>query len=90
MKRWLLQVLIALDQLVTALLGGWADETLSSYAWRLERHGKPWGRFWRPVIDAIFWLLRGEVAHCRNAHEAERTRAQVAPELRTEPPPPPM
>lgn len=34
MWRYLKQVLIAFDQLINALLGGWADETLSSRAWR--------------------------------------------------------
>ncbi len=77
-QRYLVQVLIALDQLVTALLGGWADETLSSYAWRLERTGKPWGVM-RRVIDALFFAWPD---HCRRAYDAERQRAQLPPELR--------
>lgn len=34
LRRWGKQVLVALDQLVNALFGGWADETLSSRCWR--------------------------------------------------------
>jgi hypothetical protein len=81
MRAYLHQVLIALDQLGTALLGGYADETLSSYAWRLERDGKPFGKVTRPVIDFLFsWQSR---SHCRIAYELERVRAQCPPEMRT-------
>lgn len=79
--HYLLQILIALDQLLTALLGGWADETLSSYAWRLEQQGKFWGRVWRPAID-LLWRVFGVPEHCRSSYLAERTRAQLPPELR--------
>jgi hypothetical protein len=79
-KHWLLQVLIAIDQLGTALFGGWADETMSSYAWRLDRAGKPWGRIARPAIDLLFvWQGPG---HCQRAYNEERLRAQCPPELR--------
>ena len=40
MWRYLKQVLIAFDQLVNALLGGWADESLSAHAWRQHLEGK--------------------------------------------------
>lgn len=75
-----IRVLIALDQLVTALLGGWPDETLSSYAWRLEKRGKLAGRIFRPLID---WLFRWEGPdHCLRAMLAERQRVQQPPDLR--------
>lgn len=77
LKFWVHQVLVALDQLFTALIGGWADETLSSYAWRMEREDKPWGRVWRPCIDWVF----GE-GHCYDAYIAERERLQTPPILR--------
>lgn len=76
---WLQQVLIAIDQLANALLGGWADETLSSCAYRMERAGRPWGRITRPLIDAIFFF---QPDHCRNAFECERQRVQAPPETR--------
>jgi hypothetical protein len=78
LKFWILQILIALDQLCTALIGGWADETLSSYAWRMEQEHKPWGRA-RAWIDRIFfWMPQ----HCYSAYLAERQRAQLPPEFR--------
>lgn len=82
-RRWIGQVLIALDQLGTALAGGWADETISSYLWRLERAGKPAGRVLRPFVDwlASLWPFR-QSQHCKLAYDAERLRAQCPPELR--------
>lgn len=81
MKHYLLQVAIAFDQLMNALLGGWADETLSSCAWRMERDGKPWGKFWRPVIDTIALIFKDK-DHCHNSYLAERDSTQLAPEFR--------
>lgn len=34
MMAYIKNVLIALDQLANALIGGWPDESLSSRAWR--------------------------------------------------------
>lgn len=79
LMNWALQVLIAMDQLCTALLGGFADETMSSYAYRMERQGKPWG-FMRAVIDRVFWWQPG---HCRAAYLSEVSRRQEPPELRS-------
>ena len=77
-----IRILIAIDQLFTALLGGWPDETLSSYAWRLERQGKPAGRIFRPLID---WLFAWEGPnHCERAAMYERMRVQLPPDLRKE------
>lgn len=78
MRRWMLQLLIAIDQLLNVLLcGGWADETLSSNAWRMEQKGKWTGRLFRPVID---WLCSPwQQDHCRKAWESERLRLQLAP-----------
>lgn len=79
LKHWCLQVLIAIDQVFTALVGGFADETLSSYAWRMERQRKPWG-FMRRVIDWLFaWSGPG---HCEDAYIDEVNRRQMPPELR--------
>lgn len=81
MKWWLYQVLIALDQFVNAVFAGWADETLSSRAYRTERDGKLWGRIWRPIIDVLFiWQVSD---HCRRAYIKERERIHVPPEMRT-------
>jgi hypothetical protein len=81
MTRWLLQLLIALDQLLNVLVcGGWADETMSSTAWRMEQKGKLTGRVLRPVID---WLASPwQADHCRKAWESERLRLHSSPSER--------
>ena len=71
----------AVDQLINALLGGWCDETLSSYAYRLHQAGKPWGRLLMPPIDAIFSIWQGR-NHCERAYIAERERLHAPPESR--------
>lgn len=72
------QILIAIDQLFNALFGGWADETLSSRAWR--QHGRKTGWFiLRIVIDSLFFR---EGDHCRTAYESEQDRIQIPPEFR--------
>ena len=72
-------VLIALDQLVNALLGGWPDETLSSRAWRWHAAGK---RSWpHRVIDRLFFW---EDEHCLQSYQSEREGRQLPPEIRGE------
>lgn len=78
MSDYFLELLIGIDQLINALLGGWADETLSARAWRLR--GKNWA--WattRRVIDAIFFW---NAPHCASAYRAEQLRLQLPPEER--------
>ena len=71
------RMLIAIDQLINALLGGWPDETLSSRCYRWARDGV---RDWpRRFIDGLpFW----KAGHCQRAYEGERKRLQCPPELR--------
>ena len=62
-------VLIALDQLVNALCGGWPDETLSSRAWRWHLTGV---RSWPlRLLDSIARFF-GDKDHCRESYESER------------------
>lgn len=70
------QILIALDQLVNALFGGWADETLSSRVWREER------RILVACIDTLFFW---EDKHCAASYLSERRRLQLPPEFRRQP-----
>ena len=70
------QVLVALDQFVNTLIGGWADETLSSRAHRRSLRGKS-GVAW--VIDHIFFW---QDEHCKIAYESELSRSQLPPEFR--------
>lgn len=82
-RHWLLQVAIAVDQLANVLItpgsdGAWADESMSSRAYRMDEQGKPWGRVLRPAIDFVFGA-----GHCRRAYLSERLRLQSPPEERT-------
>lgn len=76
---YLLSLLIALDQLANALLAGSSDETLSSRAYRADRDGKVFGRFFRPLIDTLFfWQDR----HCYQGYLAEVLRRQLSNNFR--------
>lgn len=82
MRHWALQVLIALDQVLCALCGGFADETCSAYLWRLDQQRKPWGRILRPAVDWIALHVFHQVDHCLHAYQSERLRSEYPPELR--------
>lgn len=65
------QVLIAVDQLANALIGGWADETLSARLWRTQHPLHRW-------VDALFWWDRqGPVRHCELSYRSEIIRAHL-------------
>lgn len=74
MLRYILNILIALDQLINTLVGGYPDETLSASAWLGEQQGKFIPCIMRPVIDFIFWPI--ERNHCANAYHAEYNHSQ--------------
>lgn len=83
MKRRLLNLLIALDQVLYVLvtLGhGSPDETLSAASWRWERAGKWQGKVLRPFIDWLF--SRAENNHCFNSYEAEKNKQHLPAEYR--------
>jgi hypothetical protein len=82
MAQYLINILIAIDQLATVILGGFPDETLSSYAYRLDLQGKPGGKLFRPLIDWLFSWQRLEDGHCKASYDEERLRLQFPPELR--------
>ena len=68
----LAQVLIALDQLANAICGGWADETLSSRAYRESPRVEKF-------INALFFWDKD---HCYESYVSEQLRTQLPPELR--------
>lgn len=84
-KHWLLQLLIALDQLLNVLVtpfarGAWADETLSSRAWRMWVKRRPFGLLFKPTIDFLFsWH---STDHCEKSFLNERAGRNLPPELR--------
>lgn len=71
----LLEIAIAFDQLVNAVLGGYADETMSARCWRL-RTEQPYTLL-RAVIDRLFFWQSN---HCESAYESERTRSRLPAE----------
>lgn len=94
LKHILIQLLISLDQTANVLLsllspwawrGAWADETLSSRAYRAWRDGAPFGRVAMPVIDWLFFwqtLRPDALGHCHNAYLNEREKYNHPPEMR--------
>lgn len=80
MRQYLLNVAIALDQVLNALRGGSPDETLSAAAWRTEQSGKLGGRIFRPLIDLLFLPIERD--HCRTAFESERLQRHLPKEYR--------
>ncbi|WP_418236842.1 pseudouridine synthase [Desulfovibrio sp.] len=79
MPAYLHGLLVACDQLLNALLGGWPDETLSSRCWRWHVAGvRSWPCRCLDRLAALF----GDREHCRQSYESERTGRQMPPELR--------
>ena len=72
------QIPIAIDQLVNTIFGGWADETISSVAWRKRNEGRGWALLRRFIDGLFFW----QKDHCKTAYESEKNRLQCPPELR--------
>ena len=75
MKQRILTILIALDIFLFACMCAGnvnRNETASSAAWSLEQAGKWQGRFFRPLIDALFFF---NPDHCALAWENENRGA---------------
>lgn len=79
-KRQTFQALIAFDQLLnTIFCNGYADETMSSNAYRMERKGRIAGKILRPAIDSLFFW---QEHHCYSSYLSEVKRHQMPRELR--------
>lgn len=74
LKEYILQILISIDQLFNAILGGMADETLSSRAWRAEKSNKVFGKIFRPLIDTLMFFDKN---HCFGSYLSEISRRQL-------------
>ena len=77
----MIQILIALDQLFNAMLGGMADETLSARAHRMRAKGQRYWGWTANAIDALFFWQPG---HCALAYEWERGRRDLPGEYRAD------
>lgn len=69
MKRYLVNLLIALDQFGNALFAGDPDETISSRAGKAARRGRRWGCVLCRVLDVF------ERDHCEKSIEPDRGRS---------------
>ncbi len=69
MKRYLLGLLIAIDQGWNAVLLGNPDETISSRVGKAALEGKRWALIARAVIDWLFLSLAGQSNHCAESIE---------------------
>jgi len=78
LKRRVLHILIALDQLAYVLLTlgyGNPDETLSAAAYRLWIRRQIGGRYFKPAIDLLFSPVERD--HCEKSYRAEMERRQL-------------
>ena len=78
MLQYLFKIGISLDQLANTILAGEPDETLSSRAYRADIKGKLFGRFFRPLIDGLFFL---QESHCADSYLSEVKRRQLPVEF---------
>ena len=81
-KRYLLNILIAIDDIGSALTFGDPQDTISS---RLGKaHRGDYGAFWRRVTHPLYVLVNwvalhvfGNVNHCMNSIEDDRGKEAV-------------
>ncbi len=81
MKAWIINILIALDQLANAVLQGAPDETLSSRAYRTSLKGSWWR--WQlcyRLIDLV--AMPFERQHCYKSYLSELSRHHLPKEFR--------
>ena len=77
MWNYIKNILIALDQLINAILRGEPDETLSSRAYRLDiDRDRAWPR---RIIDTLLFF---DHDHCKGAWVSELERRQLPPSMR--------
>ena len=66
MKNYVLNLLIALDQSVNAIFGGYPDETISIHAARDRNNGARWGCVMCKFLDLF------QKDHCDRTIESKR------------------
>lgn len=75
--RYILEVLIAIDQLLNAILGGWYDETISSRAYRKSLDHSYSGLAWRYVKVVIDFVFFWQIEHCKHSFINHSKRVKV-------------
>ncbi len=82
-RNRILNILIALDQLLFSLLSlgsSCPDETFSAACWRWESHGLLKGKVLRPCIDFIFLHIFKDINHCKESYLSEKVGRQLPKE----------
>lgn len=82
MRQYLLNVATAIDQLLSALLGGDEDETLSSRLGKAQRgdYGTKMQLLLTPVakcVNVVFRPLEGQWEHCLRHIEDDEGKAEI-------------
>ena len=80
-----MHIILALNQLILTLItlgAAYPGETMSSCAYRMDQQHKPWGRFWRPLIDWLFAWQRRPHGHCEGAYQNLLSGYSLPPEVR--------
>jgi len=83
MKKRILHILIALDQLAYVLLTlgkGYPDMTISAAAYRSSRSGNKFGKIAHKVIDILFLPI--EEDHCLESFLSEVRGSHLPKDLR--------
>ncbi|PWC81246.1 hypothetical protein [Azospirillum sp. TSH64] len=85
--RYLLGVLVALDQLANAILGGDPDETISSRLGKARRgdFGPSLARLTAPIrwaVDAVFRVVFRQARHCESSIEEDEGGRDIVRTLR--------
>jgi hypothetical protein len=75
--RYVFNVLLGIDQLANALLGGYADESISARAYRNRKNA-----FWMQAQLLIDLLFFWSPDHCERAYWAERNQSHLPPEYK--------
>ena len=82
MPNFFEQVAISIDQNCNAVLYGWADETLSSRAYRSgylkDKPKKRWVFMYGLIDKLFFW----QATHCESAYKSELKRKHLPPSMR--------
>ena len=70
MKKYIFNLLIALDQLLNTILTGYPDETISARLFRLRHKNKVILVVYR-LVNVVFYTLFNIKDHCRLAYLSE-------------------
>lgn len=77
LSAYLLNILIAIDQLFNTLLLGDPDETLSSRVGKARRGGSRFGTFLANAIDLLFFWQQNP-GHCERSIEYDEGGRQIS------------